>query len=76
MTSLAGGLSVGSSRRTNIIPVKWYEGSGSGRPPKAAALFEALLWILNDVQTRGKQKRAVLSFSAGIYLPTRRDRKR
>jgi hypothetical protein len=66
MASLAAGDFVGVARAASITNVKWIDGVTAMR---ASALFEALLYVLNDVMTRGLQGKAVISFSHGKEPP-------
>jgi hypothetical protein len=66
MASLAAGNVVGVARGARLTNVKWIDGVTAIR---ASALFEALLYVLNDVTTNSLQGKAVISFSHGKVPP-------
>ncbi|KAH6710553.1 SGNH hydrolase-type esterase domain-containing protein [Leptodontidium sp. MPI-SDFR-AT-0119] len=65
MASLTSGSTVGVNRGGTINIVKYLHNGQLASITRADMLLESLLWILKDVRDKGKQKRAVISFSTG-----------
>jgi hypothetical protein len=65
MASLVGGRRMGASKAAQVIPVRWEEGDAGFT--QAVSLFDALLWILEDVRLGNMQRKAILNYSGGRY---------
>ena len=65
MASLVAGNPVGVARSAALTNVKYFDGF---TPIRASALFEALLYVLNDVTTNGRQQKAIINYSHGMFL--------